>query len=156
MADQLKQLSIRTTLRERLREVFAGKLAKIPWPHRILHEDEECVENLETQLTEAQAREAVAYEVAVSAIDKYLMACTLLPVLQVMDIKKMVGNLTPDHTTTALEQIKQEARDEVKREFEADLKKVATILRNRQPDKMPDGLHIVNAILATLSDTPTT
>ena len=38
-----------------------------------------------------------------------------------------------------------------KREFEADLKKVATILRNRQPDKLPDGLHIVNAILATLS-----
>ena len=45
-----------------------------------------------------------------------------------------------------------EARDEGKREFEVDLKKVATVLRNRQPDKLPDALHIVNTILATLSE----
>lgn len=72
--------------------------------------------------------------------------------LQARLLAKEIRALAPDHTTAALEQIKQEARDEGEREFEADLKKVATVLKNRQPDKLPDALHIVNAILSTLSE----
>ena len=118
---------------------------------------------------EARAREAVAYGVAAkvctgdedrperisaSALRKMSVSEQFAYEQVVLAWKDAVEilALTPDHTTTALEQIKQEARDEGKREFEADLKKVATVLRNRQPDKLPDALHIVNTILATLSE----
>lgn len=138
------------TLGERLLRNCKSKPATIPWPHRILHEANDRIESLEAQLTEAKAREAVAYEVAAQIPLDWLRDYPAAETRK--SIALSIRALTSDHTTTALEQIKQEARGEGKREFEADLKKVATVLRNRQPDKLPDALHIVNAILATLSE----
>lgn len=62
-------------------------------------------EALEAQLTEARAREAVAYEVAAVHFDPE----PYIEDTEGESIARRIRALPPDHTTTALEQIKQEA-----------------------------------------------
>ena len=74
------------------------------------------------QLAATKAREAVAYEVAAQiATDREAACCdwwqktrTHANVYeQLPEVASQIRALTPDDTTTALEQIKQEARDEI-------------------------------------------
>ncbi|MBM1613892.1 hypothetical protein JQV16_08595 [Sulfitobacter mediterraneus] len=114
--------------------------------------------SLRKQLTEAKAREAVAYEVAANSIQK--AALDSEQGHEIVDI--CIRALTPTHTTTALEQIKQEARDEGKREILARVIKLCN-QREREWD-LADMSNYANAagaitssisaILATFSDTP--
>jgi len=144
MTDQLKQLSEPATLTNRLRGVYAIGPDVDGGPEfghrdfgstftpRIQLEAADRIETLETQLTEAKAREAVAYEVAakvctgdedqperisasalrkMSASEQFMYEQVVLAWKDAIEIRA----LTRDDTTTALEQIKQEAREPFKK-----------------------------------------
>ena len=94
--------------------------------------------------SEARAQVAVAYEVAANFVEK---GCDVISAAgftefarSAREIAPQIRTLTPDLAATALEQIKQEARDKGKREA---LGKV--------PMHWTSGEAIRNAILATLS-----
>ena len=176
MTDQLKQLSEAAAGMDTARVVSRlNELRGFVWgPDECGQDDAETcdeavslIQALEAQLTEARAREAVAYEVAAKVCtgDEDRPAKLSASVLRKMSIADQFAHeqvvlafrgadairaLTPHHTTTALEQIKQEARDEGKREA-AEIVKSAPIRIAGQTEKTARA-GMFSAILATLSE----
>jgi hypothetical protein len=109
MTDQLKQLS---------EAIYARDLDGAGSMHICSKEDPGAVEFIPA--SEARAQVAVAYEVAADAVlhksDEMLATNRTWvgdrPYVCEESAYRRIKDLAPDHTTTALEQIKQQARDE--------------------------------------------
>lgn len=118
-----------------------------------------------SELTEARAQVAVAYEVAADkSNDFYSYAAEMAPKAEyrsaaqirlnhragmASEISDAIRNLTPDHTTTALEQIRQQERDEGKREAAEIVKRAHIRIAGQTEKTVKAGMFA--AILATLS-----
>lgn len=152
---------------------------------RFFHEDDVVCEDwkayraLKSQLTEAKAREAVAYEVAAKACWKQAAYRTEQLNLNVSDIQRArwiagakqaemmaqaIEDMRPTHTTTALEQIKQQARDEEREAMNHMAETLKEAVHSYNQWMLDDDYNAgpvldrtishIKSALATLSDTP--